>query len=298
MKYIIDTDPGIDDSIAIMLAYKNNLDIIGFTLASGNIPIEKAENNLKVVQDFLGSNIKMYKGTHIINCDIKLAFLAHGNDGLGYLVFPKNKRKFERKSAEDFIIQSSKKYKDDLTIICFGPTTNLASALKKDKKLAKRLKHVILMGGSYNDETKEVYPEFNIRVDPKSFHTVVKSGIEDIKIVTHEIGVKSFIEKDYMLNLLTSEKLLSRFVAGISLRYMEFSYNRYGTIGLGTPDPTTVASIINPEIVKFSCCNIDVSLDEDKRGESYITLTENSNIKVSTYFDLEKFRELFKKTFN
>ena len=62
MKYIIDTDPGIDDSIAIAMAVKNNLDIIGFTLASGNIPQVKSEKNLKVVQEILGTNIKMYKG--------------------------------------------------------------------------------------------------------------------------------------------------------------------------------------------------------------------------------------------
>ena len=65
MKYIIDTDPGIDDSIAIAMAVKNNLDIIGFTLASGNIPQVKSEKNLKVVQEILGTNIKMYKNKNI-----------------------------------------------------------------------------------------------------------------------------------------------------------------------------------------------------------------------------------------
>ncbi len=297
MKYIIDTDPGIDDAIAVMMAYKNNLDIIGFTLASGNIPTKKAANNLKVIQDFLGSNIKMYKGSYEIRKDSDAAYFAHGKDGLGYLVFPKNKRKFEKKSAEDFIIKSSKKHKDNLTIICFGPLTNLANAIKKDKDLPKRVKHLVIMGSSYDPYAKEKYKEFNIMVDPKAFNTVVTSGFSDIKMVTHEIGVKSFIEKDYIENLRNSDDIVSRFVSGIAQKYMEFSFEHYGTIGLGTPDPTTVSSIIDPSIITFHDCTIDVLLDEDKRGESIVTLVDKSNIKVSTDFDIEKFRNLFKKTF-
>ena len=297
MKYIIDTDPGIDDAIAIMLAYKNKLDIIGLTLASGNIPACKAENNLKVIQDFLGSNIKMYKGNYENECDSNAAYFAHGKDGLGYAVFPKNERRFETKSAEDFIIKSFKKYKDNLTMVCFGPLTNLANAIKKDKNLPKRIKHLVIMGSSYAPEKDDKYKEFNISVDPKAFDIVVSSGIEDIKMVTHEIGVKSFIEKDYIENLRNSDDLVSRFVASIAQKYMEFSYEHYGTVGLGTPDPTTVSSIIDPSIIKFHDCTIKILLDEDKKGESIVTLVDKSNIKVSTDFDLEKFRSLFKKTF-
>ena len=60
MKYIIDTDPGIDDAIAILLGYENKLDILGFTLATGNIDKRSAANNLKLIQNVLGSNIPMF----------------------------------------------------------------------------------------------------------------------------------------------------------------------------------------------------------------------------------------------
>lgn len=298
MKYIIDTDPGIDDAIAIMLGVKNKLDIIGFTLASGNIPIEKAEKNLKVIQDFLQSDIKMYKGSKNNKCNKKTAEYAHGKDGLGYAVFPDNsKRKFERMSAEDFIIKSSKKYKEDLTIICFGPLTNLANAVRKDKNLSKRIKHVLVMGTSYNPDADDLYGEFNVKIDPKAADIVFKEPFEDIKLVTHEIGVKSFIEKDYIRGLRNSEDLVSRFVANIAEKYIEFSYNHYGTIGLGTPDPTTIASIINPCIVKFEPCRVKLSINDDNVPAFEVKLTEESNIKVSTDFDLEAFRRVFKDTF-
>lgn len=298
MKYIIDTDPGIDDAIAIMMGVKNNLDVIGFTLASGNIPVEKSEKNLKIIQEFLGSNIKMYKGKKENKCNHETAEYAHGKDGLGYAVFPDiSKKKFEKMSAEDFIIKSSKKYKDDLTMICFGPLTNLANAIKKDKNLVKRLKHVLVMGTTYNPDEKEPYLEFNVNVDPTSARFVFNTPFEDIKVVTHEIGVKSFVEKDYVLALRESDDLVSRFVGLISEKYMEFSYDHYGTIGLGTPDPTTIASIIDPLVVKFEPCEVQIVSRGENKGECHITLTDKSNVMLSTDFDLERFRKVFKNTF-
>lgn len=300
MKYIIDTDPGVDDAIAIMLGIQNNLDVIGFTLASGNIPAYKSEKNLKIIQEFLGTNIKMYKGKKENKCNHETAEYAHGKDGLGYAVFTDNmsRKKFSKKRAEDFIISASKKYKDDLTIICLGPLTNLASAIKKDPKLVNRLKHVVIMGTTYDPDNKNPYLEFNVNVDPSAAKYVLSAPFSDIRLVTHEVGVKSFVEKDYVLNLRNSNKLLSRFVGLISEKYIEFSYEHYNTIGLGTPDPTTIASIIDNSIVTFSPCNVEVISRGNEKGECHISLCDDSNIKVATDFDLEKFRKLFKKTFN
>ena len=69
VKYIMDTDPGIDDAIAIMLGYLNNLDIIGFTLAQGNVEFKHSENNIKIIEDILGSDIKIYKSNNIKKLD-------------------------------------------------------------------------------------------------------------------------------------------------------------------------------------------------------------------------------------
>jgi len=297
MRYIIDTDPGIDDAVAICLGHLNKLNIIGFTLASGNIEEYKAENNLKVIEDFLELNIPIYRSSQINDCNHQVAEYAHGKDGLGYAVFPNNKyRRIERTYAENFIIKSSLKYRDNLTIVCFGSLTNLANALKKDPNVAKRIKHVVIMGTSYNPEVKEKYREFNIGVDPKSAKIVFDAPFEDIKVVTHEIGFKAFIEKDYMENLANSNNKVSKFISLISKKYMEFSYEHYGTIGMGAPDPITVASIIDPSIVTFTPCI--VRINQKPAGTSDITLVEKSNIKISTDFDLDKFKDLFKKTFN
>lgn len=299
MKYIIDTDPGIDDAIAIMLGIKNNLDVIGFTVANGNISTKQAAKNLKVIQNFLETDIKIYMGTEEKISNHERANFAHGIDGLGYAVFPDFKENIvEKMAAEDFIIKASKKYKDNLTIICLGPLTNLANAIKKDKDLFKKVKHIIIMGATYDENSKERYLEYNINIDPEAAKLVCETPFQDIKIVTHEIGVKSFIEKEYVDNLVNSNNLISRFVGNISKKYIEFSYEHYGTIGLGTPDPTTVSYLIDSNIIEFKPCKINIITEGEQRGECHINLTDKSNIMVSTNFDLESFRKLFKKTFN
>ena len=298
MKYIIDTDPGIDDAIAIMMALRNNMNIIGFTMASGNVPLDKSINNLMVIEDFMETNIPIYIGETINEADPETAEYAHGKGGLGYAAFPINKhRRVEKTSAEDFIIKASKKYKD-LQVVCLGPLTNLANAITKDPGLAKRLKKVVLMSVTYNPESEEIYKEFNIRVDPKAAQIVYNAPFEEIKAITHEVGMKSFIEKDYIVNLRNSEDLISRFVSNISEKYLDFSLERHGQEGLETPDPTTIASIIDPSIITFEPFDVKIATRGEKKGECYATPNPNSHIYLSTDFDLEKFRDLFKKTFN
>ncbi len=291
MKYIIDTDPGIDDAIAICLAIKNHLDVIGFTLATGNVKKESSKENLKVILDTLSSTAKMYEGKNI-NPSNGFAHFAHGEDGLGNNFFPKSNREFEKISAEDFIIESANTYQNDLTVVCLGPLTNLASAYKTDPSIANKISEVVIMGASYDETAPSTYKEFNFNVDVESTKVVLNAPFRKIKMVTHEVGALSFIEKDYMDSLYASTDKVTNFVYKIAKKYIEFSKEHNNIIGLSTPDPTTIASILDPSIVSFMPCTVktdDNSFDVSK--------TDNSNIYVSTNFDLEKFRQLFKNTF-
>lgn len=292
MKYIIDTDPGIDDAIGIILAYQNKLDIIGFTLATGNIDKKMAANNLKLIQNVLGSNIPMYYGTLENKSNMISAEYAHGSDGLGNIFMPEIKKDFENISAEDFIIESANNYENNLTIICLGPLTNLASAIKKDKSIVNKISKVIVMGGSYDKKIDVPYNEFNFKIDIDSASLVLNSRFKDIRMISHEIGVKSFIKKDDMEKLRTINNKISKFIYIISQKYMEFSKEHYDVIGCCMPDPTTIASVINEDIIKYVPCTINL-----KDDLVYITKTDTSNIHVSSDINLKLFRELFNNTF-
>ncbi len=291
MKYIIDTDPGIDDAIAICLALKNNLDVIGFTLATGNVKPSSSEENLKTILDVNSSKAKIYKGT-ITNESSGYAHFAHGDDGLGNNFFPKSNRPTEDISAEDFIINSTKENAGNISIICLGPLTNLASALKKDPSITNYVNEVIIMGMSYDEQATERYKEFNLKVDVPSAKIVLESPFKKIRMVTHEVGALSYIEKDYMDDLVNAVNPVTHFVYLISRKYIEFSKEHNNIIGLSTPDPTTVASVIDPSIVTFIPCTCRFTEDD-----CYLTKTNYSNMYVSVDFDLEKFRNLFKNTF-
>ena len=290
MKYIIDTDPGIDDAIGICLGILNNLDIIGFTLATGNIEKNKSLNNLKTILDILNSNIKIYvpKKENIANTNT--AEFAHGQDGLGNIFMPQSTRKEESKNAEDFIIESSYKFKNNLTIVCLGPLTNLASAIKKDPNIVNNISNVIIMGCSYNGDIKP-YNEFNVRTDYDSAKLVLTSGFKNINIITHEIGIKSYISKDDMEDLINYNNV-SKFIYLISKKYQEFSYAHYKVRGCCMPDPTTISSIIDNDIISYKPCNL-----EFKNNLIYINLINKSNINVSTDVDNKKFLKLFNETF-
>lgn len=292
MKFIIDTDPGIDDAIAIMLGIKNELDVIGFTLATGNVAPSSSENNLKIIESILNIDTKIYKGS-VINQERGYAHFAHGKDGLGDINYPIINKEIEKKYAEDFIIESAINYEDNLTIVCLGPLTNLAQAIKKNPNIVNKINKVVIMGTSYNPNNKEYYDEFNISVDKESAKTVLNSSFKEIRLITHEIGALSYIEKEYMDNLNNSNSEISKFVYKISKKYIEFSKEHNNIIGLSTPDPTTVASIIDESIIRYKPCKIDF-VD----NKCLVSITDKSNILVSIDFDINRFRKLFKDTFN
>lgn len=292
MKYIIDTDPGIDDAIAIMLGYLNKLDIIGFTLATGNVAKKKSINNLKIIQNVLGSNIKMYIGSKENVSNVSAEY-AHGVDGLGNIFMPESTRKIEDTYAEDFIIRSVYKYKNNLTIICLGPLTNLASAISKDNNIVDKISKVIIMGASYDNLTEIPYNEFNFKIDFESTKLILNSSLKDIRIITHEVGIKSYIKKSYMNSLVNSTNKISKFVYLISQKYMEFCYENYKIIGCCMPDPVTVASVIDENIIDYIPCNVNI-----KNDLIYLIKTKESNISVSFKIDIDKFTNLFEHTFN
>lgn len=275
MKYIIDTDPGIDDAIAIVMAYLSGLDIIGFTLTSGNNSLEKVTRNMKVIEDFLDCDIKIYKGKEKNSVS---ALYAHGDDGLGNFNYECKKRNIEKMSAEDFIIDSAKKY-DDLSIVCLGPLTNLAYALKKDKSITKKIKKIYIMGTT----TDENYLEFNVSSDPESFKAVI-NYFDDVSIISHDVALKT------VCNIKRKNTKINNFIYEISKQYLKFNKEKYNIDGLTMPDPLVVASIINPKIVTFEKATIDV----DEMGRTFVKIGEG-NINYSISSNLKEFSKLFDK---
>lgn len=142
-KVIIDCDPGIDDSLALILALSSSeIDIVGITIVSGNVEAkQEAKNALKVLKLMKREDIKVYIGE-----ELPMVRETHGEEGLGETDYEEANIEINY-GGVDFILENDKK--GDLNIIALGPLTNLANAIEKDIEAFNMINEIVSMGGAY-----------------------------------------------------------------------------------------------------------------------------------------------------
>lgn len=181
-KIIIDTDPGHDDALAILLAIKSNkFDIKGVTTVAGNSTIQKVTNNARYILDLVKSNIPIYSGSEKPLKRKLILANVHGKSGLDGA----NITKVEKLNnlAIDSIIRIIRTNPKKVTVVCIGPETNLARAILKDPELPKLVKRVVIMGGAINvPGNKSRVAEFNLFVDPEAAKIVFDAPVKKILV--------------------------------------------------------------------------------------------------------------------
>jgi purine nucleosidase len=168
-RAIIDTDPGVDDALALLLAMRSpELKIEGITPVAGNVPLDLAlPNALRMVEIAGRTDIPVAAGAKVpLVRRLVTAAYAHGENGLGGAVFPEPKTTPVTQPAAEFIRGIVRKYPGEVTLIPIGPLTNIATALNLDAELAAMVRGIVLMGGSLSGKTS-CRSEFNIYVDPR-----------------------------------------------------------------------------------------------------------------------------------
>ena len=173
---IIDTDPGVDDFIAIMLANScDKLDIRALTAVAGNQTLEKTVKNSLNIAELLKMDTRIAKGAEKpLNIDLMVADHVHGDSGLGPVVLKDSLRELDKDYAWDVIYQEAIKAEGKLQIIAIGPLTNIAIALMKYADLYKHIDKIVIMGGSTGIGNVRPYSEFNIWADPFAADVVFK----------------------------------------------------------------------------------------------------------------------------
>jgi len=205
MKWIIDTDPGVDDAAAIILATKLNIDMAGISVVHGNVSLKQAVTNALRLKELLKSRTPVYKGLERPLLQERIdATEVHGSDGLGDTGWPVVKAEIEKISAVEMIIEASRKYQGDLSILALGPLTNLAVAITLDRSIVERVKEVVIMGGtSMGQGNTSMVGEFNFLADPEAAAIVLASGI-NITLVPWETTVDCFIPENFLADLRNS----------------------------------------------------------------------------------------------
>jgi purine nucleosidase len=152
-KIIIDTDPGQDDAVAILLALGSaELEIVGMTAVAGNVPLKLTEKNARKICELAGRpDIKVYSGAiRPLARELVTAEEVHGETGLNGPQLPEPTMKLQDQYAVDFIVETLMKEESGAITLCaLGPLTNIALALIREPKIAPRIKEIVLMGGGF-----------------------------------------------------------------------------------------------------------------------------------------------------
>src|SRR5581483_12320378 len=212
LRVIIDTDPGVDDALALLLAMRSpELKIEGITPVAGNVPLELTlPNALRMVEVAGRTDIPVAAGAKApLVRRLVTAQYAHGENGLGGAVFPEPKTKPIADPAAVFIRNTVRKYPGEVTLIAVGPLTNVANALNLDPELAGMIKGLTIMGGSLSGGNITPAAEFNIYVDPEAARIVFQSGIP-VNMVGLDVTRKTSLTEEHVRTLEAAQNPISQ----------------------------------------------------------------------------------------
>ena len=301
-KIIIDTDPGQDDAVAILLALASpdEIEVLGITAVAGNVPLSLTEKNARIVCELAGRpDIPVFAG-----CDRPLkrklvtAEHVHGKTGLDGPELPEPKIKLQEKHGVDFIIDTILQEPENSISLCpLGPLTNIASAILKQPKIVSRIKKIVLMGGAYF-EVGNITPaaEFNIFVDPDAAKIVFEAGI-DMVVMPLDVTHKALVTEKRNEAFRQLKSPVGIAVAEMTDFFERFDKEKYGSSAAPLHDPCVTAYLIDPKI--FSGKNINVEIETKSELTLGMTVADWWGVtdrKANTFFvgdlDSDKFFSL------
>jgi len=264
-KIIIDCDPGIDDSIAIIIAsMAKEYEISGISLVSGNIDVFKGYKNICRLSKFLKRDFEIYLGDkNPLVKDLINAEDTHGTDGLGETFLEYEDKKYSE-NAEDFLISEAKK--GELTIFALGPLTNIARALKKDRDAFKDSR-IIAMGGNYKSYgNMSPVSEFNFYVDPDAADYAIKNAPNKIEIMPLDVTRKFVLTPNILAYIKRLNKNNGDFLEKITNFYMDFHWEYEKIIGSVINDPLVVLADRNEKLFTKNSYHASVVKDGEATG--------------------------------
>ncbi len=256
-KIIIDTDPGQDDAVALLLALASpELEVLGITAVAGNVPLALTEKNARIVCELAGKpDTKVFAG-----CDAPLtrrlvtAEHVHGKTGLDGPQLADPVMRLQDRHAVDFIIETVRTEPAGTVTLCpLGPLTNIATAMQKAPDIVSRIQEIVLMGGAYF-EVGNITPaaEFNIYVDPEAADIVFKSGAS-IVVMPLDVTHKALTTKPRIDAFRAKATHPCQMVA----EWTDF-FEKYGSAGAPLHDPCVIAYLIQPDIFSGRFINVAI----------------------------------------
>jgi inosine-uridine preferring nucleoside hydrolase-domain protein len=289
-KIVIDTDPGIDDTIALTVAINSGLNIELVTTVFGNVNLEQTTINALRILEFLGKDIPVAKGVpRALFFDPGIdGSHVHGVDGLGGYPMPYPKTKVVDQVAVEAIKDLIEKSEENITLVALGALTNIALFIKIYPHLLDKIEEIVVMGGSLGAGNVNSAAEFNTFKDPHAAKIVFDSSV---KVTVFGLDVTRFC-------LVSSQKLeenknkskVSSMAREILKGYIEENNE------LMMHDSAPIAYLVHPEIFDIEDKYIDVSTDERAPGalvSGFWTKEKDKkpNVRFAVNVDSKKFEE-------
>lgn len=267
-KIIIDTDPGQDDAVAILLALASpeDLEVVGITAVAGNVPLHLTEKNARIVCELAGKpDTKVFAGCNTpIARTLVTAEHVHGKTGLDGPTLPDPTMPLQDQHAVDFIIDTLRTEPAGTVTLCpLGPLTNIAVALQRAPDIAERIAEIVLMGGAYF-EVGNITPaaEFNIYVDPEAAKIVFACGAP-ITVMPLDVTHKALVTTPRNDAFRALDTPVGRAVADMTDFFERFDKEKYGSSGAPLHDPCVVAYLIQPDLFSGRHINVEVEIGSD-----------------------------------
>jgi len=261
-KIIIDTDPGQDDAVAILLALASpdEIDVLGITCVAGNVPLELTARNARMVCELAGRpDMPVFAG-----CDRPLgralvtAEHVHGRTGLDGPSLPDPEMRLQDQHAVDFIIDTVCAHPGTVTLVPIGPLTNIAAVIKKAPDVIGNIQEILLMGGAYF-QVGNITPtaEFNIFVDPDAAKIVFDAGIP-LTVMPLDVTHKALVTRARNDAFRALGNHVGVAVAEMTDFFERYDREKYGSDGAPLHDPCTIAYLIRPDLFSGRFVNVEI----------------------------------------
>ncbi len=300
-KFLIDTDTASDDAVAMCMALRHpDIEVVGFTVVAGNVPLEQAVQNALYTVELCGADTPVYAGAHApILRDLGTAQDVHGEDGFGDIGLDLRGREPANGWAPEVIVDTIRANPGQVTLVALGPLTNLAAALLWAPDIATLVERVVIMGGTGEHGPGNISPtaEFNFWVDPEAVRVVLRSGMP-LELVGWDISIASaVVTEERRSQIRALDSAIAHFSLDIQATLASYAWEETRLAGPDFPDPIAMAHAIDPSPATSEQLGVDIAIGpEPMRGtmivDHYGFAQMPKNATVVTHYPEDRFFEL------
>ena len=262
-RIIIDTDPGVDDAMAIFLALRSpELKVEAITAVSGNVPLELTLPNALRLAEIAGrTDIPIAGGASVpLVRRLITAKYVHGNNGLGGVEFPAPTLKPIAETATQLISRIVRANPGQITIVAVGPLTNIGTLLRADPEIVGMIPQIVIMGGSLSGGNITPAAEFNLYVDPEAARIVFDAGIP-LTMVGLDVTEKVLLREEHIQSLERTQNPVSQAAGKIMRATLNRAHKGIDATVIAMHDPLAVASLIDPKLLKLQDYYVEVETE-------------------------------------